>query len=1337
MQLPVWAQPLSISSVQGMLFLGVWDPALSQRADVMALLSLLGSTPAELNRICEAGQAAGVLRVERRRFRSNEDSGQSVRWLDAKAAWRQLASALDEAACDRFAAACRRVYVSEGSTMLRRGMALSLALLGNSDSRIATSPKPSQRAAAIIESILPASLPAWGQFDDLLQLFAEAAPELFLACAERAVEQADRSPGSAQTEAVARAALAIARALALLALDVLLLARVTRLLGRLAALCPPPRPNVRNGHPLQVLAAIFRLDWPKTNAGVEERLAALEGLRQDNPVVAWELFRLLLQEGAAVAPQMPRPVVMQISVPSRTRAVYPSGLYGQQQTLLHWATELAGSDGERWAALLPLEAHLFAELFIGLLRHLQKIPPASMSNREALWAALRSSLDRFRPEAVATETESASPPVSDRQRRQQQIDSLTRALYDALTPTDFVAAHAWLFAHRVSFPTAYSSVQARHEQWERSQIEFIAALGQREDRWERLGELSAQVEDEHRLAVSLARSPWGDELEREFDRLHRLSPRVAIPFLGQRLQSRDFGEVAQWVRRLAQSPNPSEAADLARCLRLGTPEREVQLWDLLDELGEPIWRAYWQMISALAPTEPMPASSTARMIDRLMDVGRWDAARMAAIVLEEPATTKQRLELLRRARGAVSESNAALWVELWSKVEPHGPEETQLARREEAAWLDLLSSAHSYRLRFIPRWMEEEPRAFVEIVQAHWIGALCRLWGGWPGDTQPASGAQAFLSRWAQDVLANAQRMGVRQEVGAWLVPILARPRGQDGLWPAEALRRLIEEESARGESALADGLRRYGRDDPFPQARFYDEQIQISSDFAADCEQSAQKLAVHFPVTAAICKELAARYRETAADWQERNQMSDARHTNVGPLFPLTELQIENFRGIQRAVFHPLHPRLNILFGRNASGKTSVLDALRIGLAQLVPKLPPDIGEKFGELPRLIDEDRHRNQDWPRGAPQVRITLSGQRHEEDPLTWQVEQNYGRGAEAQDRETAVLAPYFEALNERLGQGDASAPLPVFVFYGVQRIPSIKAEQPETPKLGQRARADGLHDALKGSVGFEASVDWFWREQFAEQQERNERPGYETPALRAIRQAIATTLQTPEGVGIKNPRIDKTMTFVVDFVRRGKKDLPLKLGQLSDGFRTLLMLVIDLVRRIADCHPPLEGEADSAERWSQVPAVVLIDEVDAHLHPSWQKTVLRNLLNAFPRAQFFVTTHAPLVLAAEQDAAIWLLEDGKESKVGQTYGKTPDVILEDYLDIELRPDELRVKLDAVRDELQRGEFDRADTHLAQIEAERNLDPQLPDLVTLRARLHLLRERAARGATKQPA
>ena len=139
-------------------------------------------------------------------------------------------------------------------------------------------------------------------------------------------------------------------------------------------------------------------------------------------------------------------------------------------------------------------------------------------------------------------------------------------------------------------------------------------------------------------------------------------------------------------------------------------------------------------------------------------------------------------------------------------------------------------------------------------------------------------------------------------------------------------------------------------------------------------------------------------------------------------------------------------------------------------------------------------------------------------------------------------------------------------------------------------------------------------------------------------------------------------------------------------------------------------------------------MVLIDEVDAHLHPSWQKTVLGTLLAAFPCAQFFVTTHAPLVLAAEQDATTWLLEEGRVSVSGHTYGKTPDVILEDYQGTSVRPSALQNLLDQASEWLRQGDLDAAEALIAQLESQ--IEVERPELVGLRTELRFRRDSVAR-------
>jgi predicted ATP-binding protein involved in virulence len=91
--------------------------------------------------------------------------------------------------------------------------------------------------------------------------------------------------------------------------------------------------------------------------------------------------------------------------------------------------------------------------------------------------------------------------------------------------------------------------------------------------------------------------------------------------------------------------------------------------------------------------------------------------------------------------------------------------------------------------------------------------------------------------------------------------------------------------------------------------------------------------------------------------------------------------------------------------------------------------------------------------------------------------------------------------------------------------------------------------------------------------------------------------------------------------------------------LSDGIQNLLALVADLAHRAVRLNPHL-GEAAPARS----PGIVLIDEVDMHLHPSWQQTVIGGLQAAFPEVQFIVTTHSHLVVSTVPSACVRIIQD---------------------------------------------------------------------------------------------
>lgn len=122
--------------------------------------------------------------------------------------------------------------------------------------------------------------------------------------------------------------------------------------------------------------------------------------------------------------------------------------------------------------------------------------------------------------------------------------------------------------------------------------------------------------------------------------------------------------------------------------------------------------------------------------------------------------------------------------------------------------------------------------------------------------------------------------------------------------------------------------------------------------------------------------------------------------------------------------------------------------------------------------------------------------------------------------------------------------------------------------------------------------------------------------------------------------------------------------------LSDGEKGIISLAADIAYRMALLNPNL------LDKVLETPGVVLIDEIDLHLHPSWQKKIMGNLMSIFPNIQFIVTTHSPSILLNVPRENIWILNQ-KEIYQPQdmTYGRTVEEILREVMDTNVQPDEV--------------------------------------------------------------
>jgi predicted ATP-binding protein involved in virulence len=353
-----------------------------------------------------------------------------------------------------------------------------------------------------------------------------------------------------------------------------------------------------------------------------------------------------------------------------------------------------------------------------------------------------------------------------------------------------------------------------------------------------------------------------------------------------------------------------------------------------------------------------------------------------------------------------------------------------------------------------------------------------------------------------------------------------------------------------------------------------------------------------------------------------------------------LEHLELRHFRGFEHLSV-AVDRHLTVFIGNNGAGKTAVLDSIALLLVPVLSRLPI---QKRGKVPslaqsdiRLIEEDQ--------AAPFVQVACVGRDKGSGQIAWDrirlrdPSARTRREAPAKRRDTRDL---YRHLDEITDAHNDKRPyrLPVFAFYGTNRavdIPRNRLYTHAIPKYFRRLA--GLENALETKSDFRRAIAWF---EFFEQRElrarRDEEISGSHPGLDAVRRAVQSMI--PE---LRGPRIDANRHFVVDARDPSGKLIRLHLDQLSDGYQVMLGVVMDFALRLALANPPetVGGDVLASE------AILMIDEVDLHLHPAWQQRVIPDLRRTFPNTQIIVSTHSPQVLSTVRAESIRILEHAAE------------------------------------------------------------------------------------------
>lgn len=368
-----------------------------------------------------------------------------------------------------------------------------------------------------------------------------------------------------------------------------------------------------------------------------------------------------------------------------------------------------------------------------------------------------------------------------------------------------------------------------------------------------------------------------------------------------------------------------------------------------------------------------------------------------------------------------------------------------------------------------------------------------------------------------------------------------------------------------------------------------------------------------------------------------------------------IKRIEMQSFRGIGDMVLEFQENEPNVIIGINGVGKSSILECIAILLSRYTKPVqyPTTSGRLFQEADISTGSEETRNE----------ITVET---DEGEVTWCLSKQRKKRSKTAGSDLSELRNFIEETHENL-KNNSEFNLPVIVHYGVNRAVL------EIPLRGRKKYSNERVSAYEQSVdsvqiNFNSFFQWFRKLEDLENEQRIDDTNFVDHQLEAVRQAIYSLI-----TGLSNLRIRRSpLRMTVK-----KQDRELNVNQLSDGEKCLLAMVGDLARRLAIANPglddPLLGDG-----------IVLIDEIELHLHPRWQRDIIPALKKTFPNCQFIVTTHSPQVISHVHPEGVFILErDEAEGLIIMSpegsYGRDSNSILEDLMEVPERPQKIKDSL----------------------------------------------------------
>ncbi|MFN7935177.1 MAG: AAA family ATPase [Bryobacteraceae bacterium] len=418
-----------------------------------------------------------------------------------------------------------------------------------------------------------------------------------------------------------------------------------------------------------------------------------------------------------------------------------------------------------------------------------------------------------------------------------------------------------------------------------------------------------------------------------------------------------------------------------------------------------------------------------------------------------------------------------------------------------------------------------------------------------------------------------------------------------------------------------------------------------------------------------------------------------------------IRRIEVENFKVFASQSFD-LHPHFNLLVGENGSGKTSVLDALAVAAGIWLVE-PPDstLASSRREIQpqeiRLLPELRGDRIQFTECKP-TKVHAEGRIGDVENVSWtrQIRQNGARTTNAGAKQAlAAIKDIYE--NDRAGK---HVLCPIFGYYGAGRAWLPSNERVKAKMNGPARRWGAFYDCFEERIRFGDLRNWFLRETT----ERGNRGGEWRPGFTEVKSAILRCVPDADDLWFDTDRSE-----IVLSIHSNAQPFT----NLSAGQRMMLALVADLAIKAVTQNAYMLPDV-----LAKTPGLILIDELDVHLHPKWQRRVASDLKRTFPSIQFVCTSHSPQVIGELSPEEIIILENGQPLRPPHSFGLDSNRILAELMDAPQRNPDVALSIQKLFELIDQERFPEANHAIQSIGAKIGADE--PELIRARSLIQFL-------------